>query len=184
MGYTHYWYVKRDADREKLAEAGREMGRAVEASAVPLADWNGEGRPQADSEGGPGTVRFNGQGPEDDHETFSWPPDLGERQEYLSGNQDEVFTFCKTARKPYDAVVVACLLRAKAIMGDAIRVHTDAGDEEEFAGQDVSEGWQGVNAMLGHPTEHSGETATELYRRVYGEAPDLSGIFDEEEVEA
>lgn len=183
MGYTHYWYVRRDADPEKLAEAGREMGRAVEASTVPLADWNGEGRPQVGSEDG--TVRFNGQGPEDDHETFAWPPDLADPQEYLSQmGGGYVFTFCKTARKPYDAVVVACLLRAKAILGDAIRVHTDAGDEEEFAGQDVSEGWQGVNAMLGHPTEHSGETATELYRRVYGQDPDLSGIFDEEEVQA
>lgn len=182
MGYTHYWYVKRDADREKVAEAGRQMAEAVREATVELAGGLGTGEPEL---GEDGTVWFNGRGPEDNHETFAWPPDLDDAQGWRPaalGDSDSVFTFCKTARKPYDAVVVACLLRAKAVLGDAIRVATDAQSPEEFAGSEVSEGWRDVNAQLGHPTEDSGgETASSLYRRVYGEDPDLAEIFEKEE---
>ncbi len=39
------------------------------------------------------------------------------------------FAFCKTARKPYDPVVVSILVAARDIAPDAIRISSDGGDE-------------------------------------------------------
>jgi hypothetical protein len=179
MGYTHYWNVSRDADAEKLEAARVDIARIVEASTVPLADGHGT----------PGTkpvlsdvVLFNGVGG-DAHETFVWPPNLSEAQAYL-GDRDEVFTFCKTAYKPYDTVVVACLLRAKYHLGDSMRLSTDAADAIEFLHREQSAGWGRVNAMLGHPVEQGFsqiEGADVLYERVFGESPSaiISTVFEE-----
>jgi hypothetical protein len=181
MGYTHYWNVQRDADRDKLVEAGREMAKVVEAAGDLVAGWNGVGSPTLDPT--TGEVRFNGRdnGVDDlSHETFVWPPDL---EDSFLQDKPYVFTFCKTAQKPYDVAVVACLLVAERVMGDAIEVSSDAQDFVEFAGGEQSEGWRHVNAMLGHPTdvEHS-ENAVQLYERVFNEAPPIpaSFILDEE----
>jgi hypothetical protein len=65
MGYTHYWYVRRDADGGAWRQALVEVAKIVEASPVPLAWWDGTGQPEI----GEGGVRFNGLG-EQAHETF------------------------------------------------------------------------------------------------------------------
>lgn len=39
------------------------------------------------------------------------------------------FQFCKTARKPYDTAVTACLLLAKHHFGSAIEITSDGGPE-------------------------------------------------------
>ena len=42
------------------------------------------------------------------------------------------FACCKTERKPYDAIVVACLLVAKHHLGAAIEVSSDGNWEDEW----------------------------------------------------
>lgn len=177
-GYTHYWSVNRDADREAVKQAGLKMARLVEAESEILAGWDGEGEPTLDPE--TGEARFNGRGPDLDHETFVWPPNLDEPQLWRGEDDGTVFTFCKTARKPYDKVVVACLLVAQRELGDAIKISSDASDLFEFMGGDVSEGWQKVNSMLGHPTDAYEGTAHELYVRVFGEEPPIPPSFARE----
>lgn len=66
-------------------------------------------------------VRFNGIG-EDGHDRFffdrcpnRWP---------VPG-KIHVSAFCKTAHKPYDAVVCATLLAAKKVFGDDVKVYSD-----------------------------------------------------------
>lgn len=55
------------------------------------------------------------------HETF-----IFERKEKRSS-----FGFCKTARKPYDLMVCACLILAKYYFGDMVKVSSD-GDENDW----------------------------------------------------
>lgn len=86
---------------------------AVEPQAVGVGE--GDGYVEGASVVGQGVVGFNGSGFEDaDHETF-WVPQLmsegaadWERKAML--DEGERFHCTKTARKPYDAMVCACLL--------------------------------------------------------------------------
>jgi len=48
-----------------------------------------------------------------------------------------VFTFCKTAYKPYDAVVTAILLRAKYHYGELVSVRSDGTWDEWLAGREL-----------------------------------------------
>ena len=76
---------------------------------IPLTYWNG-GSIQPELDGfiaDPERINFNGKG-KDCHETFYITRTAEE-----TGQEDKSFSFCKTARKPYDKYVVACLLLAK-----------------------------------------------------------------------
>lgn len=117
MGYTHYWraskadkYLKAYAIAKKIAQRGVEDG--------VLAGWDGTGEAVITDE----EIRFNGRG-EDGHETFVLPG-------RLEGVPD--FSFCKTARKPYDKYVTAIL----AAMEDVIVVSSDG----EMNGEEWQEG--------------------------------------------
>ncbi len=86
MGYTHYWTVNKP-----LTQAQFDDFRAYASSVLyEERDLLAE-RVVDDSE-----ISFNGLGA-NAHETF-----------WLAINSID-FNFCKTARKPYDAAVVACL---------------------------------------------------------------------------
>jgi hypothetical protein len=126
--FTRYWRVRTDTDPEKLVEVAREMAKIIEASTVPLANFEGEPgtKPQIDL--AKGMVFFNGVGVDDEgdaYESFYWPPDLN----YPSRRDPQwTFGFCKTGRLPYDEVVSACLLAAKAALGEQIEISSDGGD--------------------------------------------------------
>ena len=116
MGYTHY-YTKTgtspdDALRfEMFARGARTIIEyAIANEKIQLADGMGQhlGKWECTNE----NVWFNGYGP-DSHETFNWKSDS-------SG-----FGFTKTARKPYDAVVTACLIHLKDIYGDLVSIGSD-----------------------------------------------------------
>jgi hypothetical protein len=64
---------------------------------LEIAGWNGKGKPVFNTR----QVRFNGKG-ELNHETFAITSTDG-----INEGQ-----FCKTNRKPYDLLVVACLIAA------------------------------------------------------------------------
>lgn len=98
MGYTHYWKSTRpftDCEWSGFTRTVRSIINHARRDGIGVAGWDGSGPPQIDSE----AVRFNGRGP-DDFETFSIHRAL----------QD--FEFCKTGRRPYDAVAVAVLIAA------------------------------------------------------------------------
>lgn len=116
MGYTHYFTVtgtsRDDALRFEMFSRGVQtiINYATEYDGIEIADGLGEelGKWDADNE----VVRFNGYGA-DAHETF-----------YFTVFQ-QGFGFCKTARKPYDAVVTACLIHMKDIYGDLVDIASD-----------------------------------------------------------
>jgi len=76
-------------------------------------------------------VNFNGAG-EKGHENFTLREDL---REYIK--EGEGFNFCKTARKPYDALVCASLILLKHYMGDFVRVTSDGEISDYNTGKEI-----------------------------------------------
>lgn len=116
VGYTHYYSKVGTSPDDSLRfemfsnGARRIIEYAIANEGIQIADGMGErlGQWECTNE----TVWFNGYGP-DSHETFNWSIDS-------SG-----FEFTKTARKPYDAVVTACLIHLKDIYGDLVNIGSD-----------------------------------------------------------
>jgi hypothetical protein len=137
MGYTHYWYLNKQAEHGvKFSRTLDEMEKIIADQRGILAGWDGEGDPKASFNGssnGFDEISFNGQG-EDSYESFvfrRFGKDKGSRVESYR-NKGKDFGCCKTAHRPYDFVVVACLAVAAQVIGDGIEVHSD-GDPDEWA---------------------------------------------------
>jgi hypothetical protein len=103
MGYTHYWKLKVQPHPDhwaSLCDMSRRIVRQAIAKGIPLQyEMDQERAPQIDE----AAIRFNGVG-RDGHETF------------FIANSPTEFEFCKTARKPYDAAVVAVLMAAETLL--------------------------------------------------------------------
>jgi hypothetical protein len=140
MGYTRYWKIKKQLDTERFKEYS-ETCRIVcqewekilieyylsEGNSLELAEhkskicgWDGRGEPVfSDTK-----ISFNGSISDDDrlsdlsHETF------------CISLFDKEFNFCKTARKPYDKQVIACLYLLTKFFGDDVEVSSD-GDNSD-----------------------------------------------------
>lgn len=108
MGYTHYWNQERNIPKKdwaKIVEDVRAILKYGEHDCgIALANGMGEGgtSPLIDDE----RISFNGVG-EGSHETFYITRKISTEPEYPGQRTD--WGFCKTAQKPYDQVVVACL---------------------------------------------------------------------------
>lgn len=107
MGYTHYWTPTGTFANAGFAELRITLKQIIDVAA--LSPWSiGIKLEREDL----GNIWLNGAplGEEDEdelvHETFCLNP------------TDTNFQFCKTARKPYDTVVIACLLAAETIAQD------------------------------------------------------------------
>jgi hypothetical protein len=138
MGYTHYW-VRYDgsSDSKKFKEFSSLAAQLIvyaEHQGIDIADGTG-------SELGAWVVndteiRFNGFD-EGSHETFLFPQECPVKPDWQSGNG--YFDFTKTAYKPYDAVVTACLIGMKDIYGKSIKVSSDGDWDEWTAGREMYE---------------------------------------------
>lgn len=104
MGYTHYIQKVGYLDAKGYAKAYRKIQTLLKNPELAnlLADSSSEGR-----------IDINGIG-ENGHENLLIPKDPAKL---------EVFSFCKTARKPYDLAVVACLCILGQVEG--IKVTSD-----------------------------------------------------------
>lgn len=130
MGYTHYWRFGAFIGEKEYKKALQEIRKLVKASPIPLA--NGMGDEGTKPEVG-ATVSFNGVG-EDAHETFLLRKDpilVATKPDRYPSEEFSRFNFCKTAQKPYDVVVVACLCVLQERLGKSIEVSSD-GDAEEW----------------------------------------------------
>ena len=108
MGYTHYFTRQRpDREDSRRFEMFARGARTIIDYATTYDNIK-----IGDLEISDEIVTFNGVG-EESHETFYWALDA-------SG-----FNFCKTARKPYDAVVTACLIHLKDVYGDLVDIGSD-----------------------------------------------------------
>lgn len=121
MGYTHYWSFNKSigiaAEREsKYQSAIKACNKVIKHyyKFTKGTDESLSGYSAHCKNGQYGGVNFNGcRG--NDHETFCL------REHFNESDGD----FCKTAQKPYDQVVVACLIVLQHYLGDAIEISSD-----------------------------------------------------------
>lgn len=127
MGYTHYYKTSAivQPDWDALIEDAK---RIVANSGVPVQFECDVDQPAVLSEN---EIRFNGVG-DAGYETF------------LLSRVNVRSSFCKTAHRPYDAVVTAILVAAKARLGDRIEISSDGGDE------DWADGFELADRLLGY----------------------------------
>lgn len=123
MGYTHYWKQTSDftIGEWKRIKKGAEL--IIKTTNVPLSD--SEGNPKTSPDITTKFISFNGDG-DDAHETF-----------YISKIRRKDFNFCKTARKPYDEVVVAILLLIEYIAPEKFIWSSDGNEEDHEAGKQL-----------------------------------------------
>jgi hypothetical protein len=106
MGYTHYWSFKQSprGQAEKTEQSYLKAVKDCHKVIIAYSKANGglSGYSAHTKLGKYGGIKVNGSG-DNAHEDFSL-------REHYSQNLEESFNFCKTAEKPYDVVVVACLI--------------------------------------------------------------------------
>lgn len=128
MGYTHYWTFKTppkgtakqvEASYQQAIKACNKVVRAWQDQ-NPKGSWFRDAMRlsgySAHAEGY-GGLEINGKG-SNAHEPFTL-------REHYRQNLEDSSNFCKTARKPYDTVVVACLTILKHYLGDLIEISSD-----------------------------------------------------------
>lgn len=139
MGYTNYYrtpngfttdeWTKLKGFASILIERCKEQG-------IALAGWDGE--KDTEIEISDDRISFNGLD-EDSHETFSL---------YKEGSD---FSFCKTARKPYDTAVVAMLCAVNHFVeggrSEALEITSDGDVLDWSAGQQLAQD------ILGEPVD-------------------------------
>ena len=148
MGYTHYLYRKpelRVSDFTAFAAEARTLLRDIDAMLVRdhgagLAGPLGTGPVIVTDE----RVSFNGAEPSD-YETCHIERAVA-ADDYRRGDPDDggrVFSFCKTAHKPYDAAVTAIYALAIDHFGADVVVDSDGGGEAIEAGRLLASGLLG-----------------------------------------
>lgn len=135
MGYTHYWTQTRAFKaaewREVSTDIGRILAYAQTEASILLADGMGDVGTQPTFR--LNSIAFNGSGDDDAHETFTINRKrVKERKGDILGG-----AFCKTAGKPYDAVVTACLCYLSSVTGTH-DVSSDGNGKDFLAGLDLA----------------------------------------------
>lgn len=120
MGYTHYWQRSRDFTEVEWDEICDATRKIIRNSPTKICGPLGLYKPQIDGD----VMRFNGSADLwHDHEAFQ----IDRLQ-----TPDE-WTFCKTARKPYDVVVAAVLTYLANCWGFDVSSDGDVDDWEAGA---------------------------------------------------
>lgn len=141
MGYTHYWTFKpapkSEASKveEKYQLAIRQCNRVIKAynKQFDKGDYRRLSGFSAHCKTGQyGGIHINGSGDEA-HEDFTL------REHYSQNLESDAFNFCKTARKPYDDVVVACLIILKHYLKELIHIQSDGYADEWLDGKHLAE---------------------------------------------
>ena len=123
MGYTHYWYrpVGSKVDPAIWRSICNDARKLIAAADYPVV--YGYDQPNRPAEANGYHIWFNGAG-DAGHETFYFPRITEEQSAWRQG-EPEVFSFCKTARKPYDDLVCALLAILAERIPEQIEVSSD-----------------------------------------------------------
>ncbi len=130
MGYTHYWRQYRDftdKEWEKVAAGVTDILDRATAEGIALGDGMGEGDPEFKD----GEILFNGAG-EEAYETLYLSKIREPRPSWVSTLDYErsgAHGFCKTARRPYDPVVVSVLNFLATEFPAVVGVASDGAEE-------------------------------------------------------
>ncbi len=143
MGYTHYVTrpIKNAGSSHmfgKLLLDAKKLCDHANANGIRIRNGSGEGEPEftefsfsinGDAEG------FSDDGRDLAHETFHWAG-IPVHPKHREG-ESRYFDFCKTAMKPYDAVITAILIRAKTIYGNCVNISSDGEWQDWQAGREM-----------------------------------------------
>lgn len=144
MGYTHYWSSKESAfQAHKWVEAVADcevVARRLMKDGLELGGPSGEDRAYEFSGA---RIAFNGRDDEA-YESF-----IVSRFPERRHGRAFSFDFCKTAHRPYDLAVTACLLILKYHLGNAIQVSTDGEGADWAAAREL------VQDELGYGAEYA-----------------------------
>ena len=120
MGYTNYFEGNGKVADEVQKKAFDTIIKLCMDHKDILAGGHGDGEPELTQE----CICINGKD-EESHEIFLVQKELVE------------YSFCKTARLPYDLVVMASLIILKYYYGDAIKIDSDGIDFEPEHSEDI-----------------------------------------------
>jgi hypothetical protein len=128
MGYTHYWKKGKVTDDSTWKTFKTFVKKVVDKvkkdDGVILRDGLGEENPVITDS----AIAFNGDGENGlSHETFA-----------IDKQGTRGFDFCKTAYKPYDTAVVACLIEAERL-GVVDEWSSDGGPDDHKLGRQLQE---------------------------------------------
>lgn len=151
MGYTHYWYQRKDISLVKWAKIRKEIEKIVYNG--PLLRYYGislehdNDGPDEPAKVTDSMIVFDGRGVQG-HETFLFSRQKPETEKSTSTRmRTEHFGFCKTAMKPYDLVVCLCLLSLVRHAPECVRISSDGNwDEEWLEARKVYKQLFGVNS--------------------------------------
>ena len=145
MGYTHYWTFK-TPKRGTTKAVTKQFETAIKACQTLVYNYNKTrtdetrlaGYTAHTKPGQYGGINFNGTG-ELGHENFV----------ILEHYKDNVGAgeFCKTASKPYDVVVVACLCILKHYLAENIVVNSDGDSLDWIAGLELARKSTGIKGI-------------------------------------
>ena len=123
MGYTHYWRMNdegcSDETWDKISRSIMALVVHEEFRGIRVCGGDGTRTPLFTDE----SIEFNGS---EDGDLYHEPCTI-ERN-------GEGFNFCKTAHKPYDALVVASLLVLYTYHGGVTKLTSDGGEDGILAG--------------------------------------------------
>jgi len=138
MGYTNYLTIKKTSSREiekKYQQAIKKIDKLVKyaynTACLPLSGYSAHAK-------GYGGIKFNGK-QDNAHEDFIL-------REHFKENEN--FSFCKTARKPYDIVVKASLLVLKHALKDIVIISCDGNKEDWLDGLKLAKKALGLKSLL------------------------------------
>lgn len=161
MGYTHYWSFLTPLKGE-TAKVEKEYKKAIKECATIAREYylkNGglSGYSAHTEPGRYGGLKINGKGDES-HEDFTMREHYKENLEWSNSN------FCKTARKPYDVVVTACLIVLANRLPDYITVSSDGYREEWIEGLQLAKEVTGVAYAIPETIKNSPKPKLRLVR--------------------
>jgi len=168
MGYTHYWYFPSEyevdtktwnrivQDFEKLLNVSYYVPKGLKKLLKTKKTGEEEGWDDrlaiTDNH-----ISFNGIG-EDGHEPFQLFRKSGTDSYRSTRKGEDCFTFCKTARKPYDTVACSLLIIAQKHLGKLIKISSDGNIEgwrDNTGKLQLDHGWSEANSLcqkhLGYP---------------------------------
>ena len=127
MGCTHYWTQRKNYSRVGWVAICVDIKAILErAQADGVTLWAEYDEPNTQPDLNQDFIRFNGAGDEG-HETF-YIQRIREPLKEWQTRTDLGWSFCKTAAKPYDVAVVACLAYLESCQGFSVASDSDAED--------------------------------------------------------
>ena len=131
MGYTHYWYQKKDFDAkqwEQITNVALELCNSMEGRKTLGIEKKQSDYVRINNQ----SVSFNGKQKYNlDHETFCLERHVHFDQ-YDDPKGEGAFNFCKTAQKPYDKFVTAMLIAVNTLAPDVMSKITSDGWDDDW----------------------------------------------------